>query len=217
MNTDWTVVATFDRDIDRETMELFEDKFEEFDGLVSRIPDRGQFQVSLHANGPMVHVFENLADYLANAIDGEPISLEILTDAEQARRADEPTMPELMSAVDVAEELGVSRQRVHTLRTNPEFPAPLAELGGGAVWDARAIRAFNERWDRKPGRPRGRSEEVSIAGTSGVYVVRNRTTAPVRIEATGKVRKARGQTAYGPIKSGSGVRHPKGNDVHNKG
>jgi hypothetical protein len=39
------------------------------------------------------------------------------------------------------------------LRQNVAFPAPLAELRGGAVWDAAAIRKFAEGWDRKPGRP----------------------------------------------------------------
>jgi hypothetical protein len=52
------------------------------------------------------------------------------------------------------QELGVSRQRVHKLRSMPEFPAPLAELRGGSVWDAAAVRKFAARWERKPGRPR---------------------------------------------------------------
>lgn len=63
-------------------------------------------------------------------------------------------MPELMSAAEIADELGVSRQRVHQLRELAAFPAPLADLRGGVVWDAAAIRKFAQEWERKPGRPR---------------------------------------------------------------
>jgi hypothetical protein len=69
------------------------------------------------------------------------------------RRAKAPTMPELMSAAEIADALGVRRQRVHQLRQMASFPAPLAELRGGAVWDAAAVRKFAEGWERKPGRP----------------------------------------------------------------
>jgi hypothetical protein len=62
-------------------------------------------------------------------------------------------MPELMSAAEIAVELGVARQRVHQLRSTAAFPAPLAELRGGAVWDAAAVRKFAREWERKPGRP----------------------------------------------------------------
>ena len=70
-----------------------------------------------------------------------------------AARSNAPTMPELMSAAEIADELGVSRQRVHKLREMATFPLPLAELRGGAVWDAVAVRTFAENWKRKPGRP----------------------------------------------------------------
>ena len=59
-----------------------------------------------------------------------------------------------MSAAEIADLLGVRRQRVHQLRSTRGFPAPLAELRGGAVWDARAIRRFLDTWERRPGRPK---------------------------------------------------------------
>ncbi len=55
---------------------------------------------------------------------------------------------------EVAELLGVSRQRMSELRLKPGFPAPVAELAAGPVWKESSLRLFLEGWERKPGRPR---------------------------------------------------------------
>ncbi|GAB4621016.1 hypothetical protein MOKP38_45590 [Mycobacterium avium subsp. hominissuis] len=65
----------------------------------------------------------------------------------------------MMRAAEIADELGVRRQRVHQLRHLAAFPAPLAELRGGAVWDAAAVRKFADNWTRKPGRPRSHTAD----------------------------------------------------------
>lgn len=64
-----------------------------------------------------------------------------------------PSTPELMAATDVAELLGVSRQRVWQLQERPDFPEPYVRLGSGPVWTRPAIESFAENWQRKPGRP----------------------------------------------------------------
>jgi hypothetical protein len=65
-----------------------------------------------------------------------------------------PDTPELLAASDVAELLGVSRQRVHQLHSDrADFPAPYARLGSGPIWTRPAIEAFDRSWSRKPGRP----------------------------------------------------------------
>jgi prophage regulatory protein len=66
---------------------------------------------------------------------------------------------------EVAALLGVSRQRATQLvRDYEDFPAPVADLASGRVWDREAV----ERWavahkDRRPGRPRGTGTEDSGA------------------------------------------------------
>jgi hypothetical protein len=55
---------------------------------------------------------------------------------------------------EVADLLGVSRQRVAQLRTKPGFPAPVAELRSGPIWDVSSLGLFLEEWERRPGRPR---------------------------------------------------------------
>jgi hypothetical protein len=83
-----------------------------------------------------------------------PVSAEVVTEAEQVRRAAALTLPELVGASEVGVMLGVSRQRVHQLREHPGFPAPLVEVAMGPLWDARAVRSFAQEWHRRPGRPR---------------------------------------------------------------
>ncbi len=67
---------------------------------------------------------------------------------------EQPTLPDLVSAPEAAEILGVSPQRLHELAaTNSGFPRPAYELRAGKVWLRAAIEAFSQRWERKPGRP----------------------------------------------------------------
>lgn len=55
---------------------------------------------------------------------------------------------------EVAEMLGVTRQRVHELRGRPDFPAPRWVVGRRAMWLATDIETFVASWPRKVGRPR---------------------------------------------------------------
>jgi predicted DNA-binding transcriptional regulator AlpA len=71
-----------------------------------------------------------------------------------------PTLPEIVSAPEAAEILGVSPQRVHELASSPGFPQPMYELRTGRLWLESAISAYAERRQRKPGRP-GKSAAAS--------------------------------------------------------
>lgn len=86
--------------------------------------------------------------------DGRPVAVEVLEWADFERKLEEPAIPERVSAPEVGRMLGGSRQRVHQLLAeHKQFPAPLLRLGSGPGWTAAAIRALDERWTRKPGRP----------------------------------------------------------------
>lgn len=60
-------------------------------------------------------------------------------------------IPALLGSGEVAAKLGVSRQRLHELRSSGRLPAPLAELSNGPIWFSQAIEAFAARWVRRPG------------------------------------------------------------------
>src|SRR5882762_5541208 len=129
-SSEWVVTASYAID---PPLDVMDEWSEQFDASVSRVPDRGVVDVTVYAPGDLHPI-----DVLAKFID--PINDVISAE---------------LAGVEIAEELGITRQRVHQLRSTEAFPAPLAELRGGAVWDAAAVRKFAQDWERKPGRPRG--------------------------------------------------------------
>ncbi|WP_081231537.1 DUF2188 domain-containing protein [Mycobacterium avium] len=152
---DWVITFTFDDEPSMETMDAWEAELEPFDASVSRVPGRG-VDITMYAPEGL-DLFEALYKLQAevSAVVHAPlIGLQVATEADHRRVAEAPTMPELMSAAEIADALDVSRQRVHQLRAVIGFPAPLADLRGGAVWDAAAVRQFRDSWERRPGRPR---------------------------------------------------------------
>lgn len=66
---------------------------------------------------------------------------------------------ELAGVAEVAQMLGVSRQRVHQIvQTNPEFPKPIAELSAGRIWRREEIEVWAQTHpDRQKSGPRRRS------------------------------------------------------------
>ena len=53
---------------------------------------------------------------------------------------------DLLGASDIADLLGVSRQRVHAIvRTHAEFPEPIGEIKAGKVW----LRSDIEEWSHR--------------------------------------------------------------------
>lgn len=79
---------------------------------------------------------------------------EAITTEAADERLDTPTIPDLVSGVEAAEILGVSRQRVHQLSAgNPRFPRPVAKLASGSIWLRAGVEGFARTWERRPGRP----------------------------------------------------------------
>ena len=123
------------------------------DGFVAGLPGSG-FTLTVWVDGVDLQKALHLATEVGDLyVGGDPTGAEILTEAEYVRRADEPTLPHLMSAPEVTDLLDVTRQRVHQLRSLAAFPAPLVELRTGPIWDAAAVEKFAREWTRKPGRP----------------------------------------------------------------
>lgn len=192
MTADWVVTFTFDADPSMETMDAWETQLEGFDALVSRVPGHG-IDVTVYAPGDW-SVFDALAKMAGEVMPvvqaKSPIAVQIISEPEHRLRAEAFTTPELMSAAKIADELGVSRQRVHQLRSTAGFPAPLADLRGGAVWDAAAVRRFAETWERKPGRPHTGTAKFAYSWAVGPAVGRSGKAPNVRwrVENPDKIR-----------------------------
>jgi len=89
-----------------------------------------------------------------HGIQAPIVAVETVSENELDARHAIPNYPELVSAAEAAQILGVSRQRVHQLAAeHSAFPPPLYELGAGKLWTAASIRGFALQWSRKPGRP----------------------------------------------------------------
>lgn len=65
-----------------------------------------------------------------------------------------PAVPELMGLADIAELLGVSRQRARELADTAAFPDPVQRLRSGPLFIADEVRRFHATWTRRSGRPR---------------------------------------------------------------
>lgn len=141
---------------------------EQLDELSTRADEQRDWTLSRRAGGPgwTVVVWVEADDVIGATQDAvaqvrawsvdQLIAIHVRTEEAYSAAAHAPTLPELASATDAAQILGVARQRIHQLRAeNPRFPAPVAEVALGPLWTRAAIEWFNTVWERKPGRPAG--------------------------------------------------------------
>ena len=71
---------------------------------------------------------------------------------------------ELAGLAEVAELLGVSRERVRQLRAEAaDFPAPVAELQATPVWRRGDVLAWDAARPRRPGRPPEKLDQAALA------------------------------------------------------
>ncbi|MGI8795543.1 MAG: hypothetical protein ACR2IR_02965 [Acidimicrobiia bacterium] len=86
------------------------------------------------------------------------VHAEVLTYEEQDRELETPNFPELVGVSEIAELLGVTRQRASALARRRGFPTPVATLASGPVWTRPSLNRFVDEWPRKNGRPGRRAE-----------------------------------------------------------
>src|SRR6266540_4629039 len=100
--------------------------------------------------------FERAHTELRRVLDARSkiIDARVQTVDELERELEAPAVPALAGISEVAEILGVSRQRASELAGSGGLPRPVADLAAGPVWLRATVVGFNERWDRRPGRPR---------------------------------------------------------------
>jgi transcriptional regulator with XRE-family HTH domain len=84
---------------------------------------------------------------------GDAIRMEAESYEDLEQRLAVSDMHELVGVAELAEFLGVSRQRASELANAREFPAPVTRLASGPLWRKSAVARFQNRWPRHPGRP----------------------------------------------------------------
>lgn len=102
------------------------------------------------------------AERVLEVVAGEVLAARASTDDEFDRQVEEDAArAELAGTAELAELLGVSKQRTSVLAAkHPEFPAPLARLKSGPVWRMADLSTFAQGWQRKAGRPKKSSDAV---------------------------------------------------------
>ncbi|MFH8867126.1 hypothetical protein [Streptomyces griseus] len=81
------------------------------------------------------------------------VGVDLVTEEELDRRLAEPSVPDLVGVSEIAEMLGVVRQRVTQLSQRSDFPPAVAHLKSGPVFVRDQVAAFERKWDRRGGRP----------------------------------------------------------------
>jgi hypothetical protein len=207
----WQVeIAAADRaDIEprriNDRLEAFSEALSLFDATVAGSPlepidgmRRYSALLSIESDGPVDALITGLTAFNPGAKKADlpefPIvRCEILRWDEFERRLDEPAVPELIGISEIAELLGVTRQRASQLARTATFPLPAAELASGPVWLEPNIRQFVANWSRIPGRPRNAS---AIPSTSSVEEVKrmakSRRTGAKAGKAASKVLRSKG-------------------------
>lgn len=155
MTISWTVTLTYAGNPAEGQLMEWDD---ELDSTVAAIPGVGFTAVVwIDADNPVDAAVAGAAR-AREVIPHEPRGIEVLDEETYGTRAEQPTVPELVSSVEAGEILGVSRQRVAQLhRQHPRFPAPLYELRTGPLWTRTAIEWFAANVERRPGRPSRRA------------------------------------------------------------
>jgi predicted DNA-binding transcriptional regulator AlpA len=152
---EWTVriEMTADRPVDEDTIWSLDG--DERGTALAVEPGGRDLSATLTVEAPTVPIAAEAAiAHVTAAVAGVVHRVQIDTAEAYHRWLTEPPFPELVGTAEVAEMLGVSRQRVNALTAHPDFPRPVAELAAGKVWRKGDLSRFAEEWARRPGRPR---------------------------------------------------------------
>jgi hypothetical protein len=80
--------------------------------------------------------------------------LEVMSHAELERQLNRPTIPPLVGHAEIAEMLGVSRQRAAQLADRADFPPAVVTVKAGPLRVRDQVESWAAAWSRKGGRPR---------------------------------------------------------------
>lgn len=120
--------------------------------------DRLQIQFEVDAAG--LDDAANTALRTAAAATGllKPTRLQILPSKDFQDQTLHPVSLDLIGITEIADELGVSRQRAAKLTQAPDFPKHVAHPASGRIYTRASVQEFHRRWQatRNPrgGRPR---------------------------------------------------------------
>lgn len=161
-NTEWSVLVGVEIGADIPVEEWADDILDYLEGLGPTVSVRpGRVTVRLSIDDPDFRLAGDAAVHVVTealgkcCLDpGQVVHLEVETADDLAAQLEEPTFPALLGVAEVAELLGVTKQRASALAMSKSFPRPIAELKAGPIWAEPMVRRFVAEWPRRSGRPR---------------------------------------------------------------
>jgi hypothetical protein len=163
--TEWSIELTFRLEHTQPADEVSTDLVDVLSDLGALGPvvsmDRGAVSARFNfTDAPAVETVQRGRNIMIAALDKVGLKARELehVDLSTLDHLDQELMRPAESYVgvsEIAEILGVSKQRVSELRsTHAAFPVPVAELAAGPVWSLSTLQRFIANWPRKSGRPR---------------------------------------------------------------
>lgn len=89
---------------------------------------------------------------------GEPVSVRVVDRETYLAAEAAAQLPDLIAAAGITERLGVSKQRAHRIRQQPDFPQPVYDTGRDSLWLLADYERYKDEHPRTPGRPRTKSD-----------------------------------------------------------
>jgi hypothetical protein len=124
---------------------------------VSYLPDRYSVRLSVQADdirGAVQEAIQRVSAAVERS--GLPSWPFVQVTAQTAEELDRdlahPTIPELLGVAELAERLGVTKQRASNLAKDSCFPKPLTVLASGPIWAESTVARYTATWARRPGR-----------------------------------------------------------------
>ena len=146
------------RDLSTSAERLME-TLEPLGASIATLPDSCRARVSIDTENPSDAISEGLAVTLRGLVHaGFPSSAVTSVSAQPEEELERlnaiPNAPVLLGVAEVADRLGVTKQRASKLALASDFPEPVARLKSGPVWLEPSVLRFFSLWDRSPGRPK---------------------------------------------------------------
>lgn len=111
--------------------------------------------IEVHLEAPTLRQAVSLAlQRVEEATGAKATGVEAITREQVERRIMNPPIPDLVGYAEIAEILGVSRQRAAQLGDRPDFPPVAVTTKAGPLRVRAAVEDWATTWERKGGRPR---------------------------------------------------------------
>lgn len=170
--TDWTarIEWAVDHEPNESELDVWLNQLEAYHVSIGMLPAKGDeprymaATISLEAS-TLRQATQEALRLVEGATGGRAIVVEVLPTEEFDRRLEQPVIPELVGYAEIAEVLGVSRQRAREIaNTVKPFPAAAVHVSSGPLYIRDSVEAWAKTWERKPGRPRSMDSASTESG-----------------------------------------------------